>query len=161
MDSNIIQDAIESGDPSAASEAIREIDSRVQRLTSSEEKAGLLLNTAVLLGILGCFEEAREALVAALRQNPDDAQTRLRFDYIDGCLYHQEAKAAEAFTRFTAILSKCAGREGRVPALCQAGKTRLGSSRRKARSQSMFIPVDQWPTAFRYNEPSPSSPHAI
>ena len=96
MDSNIIQDAIESGDPSAASEAIREIDSRVQRLTSSEEKAGLLLNTAVLLGILGCFEEAREALVAALRQNPDDAQTRLRFDYIDGCLYHQEAKAAEA-----------------------------------------------------------------
>jgi hypothetical protein len=95
MDSNIIQDAIESGDPSAASEAIREIDSRVQRLTSSEEKAGLLLNTAVLL------------------------------------------------------------------ALCQAGKTRLGSSRREARSQSMFIPIGQWPTAFRYNEPSLSSPHAI
>ena len=77
---------------------------------SGEEKAGLLLNKAVFLGILKRFEEAREALVVALSQNPDDVETQLQFDYIDGSLYHQEAKSAEAFTRLTAVLSKYAAR---------------------------------------------------
>jgi tetratricopeptide (TPR) repeat protein len=110
MERDIIQDAIESGDPSAASEAIHEIDSRVQQLTNGEEKVGLLLNKAVFLGILKRFEEAREALVTALQQIPDGAETRLHADYIDGCLYHQEAKTAEAFTHLTAVLSKYAPR---------------------------------------------------
>jgi tetratricopeptide (TPR) repeat protein len=107
MDSDIIQDAMESADPSAASAAIREIDSRAQ-LTSGKEKAGLLLNKAVFLGILKCFDDAREALVLALHAAPDDPETRLVFDYIHRCLYHQEEKLAEAFSHFTAVLSKYA-----------------------------------------------------
>lgn len=110
MERDIIQDAIESGDPSAASEAINEIDIRVRQLTNGEEKAGPLLNKAVFLAILKRFEEARKTLVAALSQNPNDAETQLQFDYINGSLYHQEAKTAEAFIRLTAVLSKYTAR---------------------------------------------------
>jgi tetratricopeptide (TPR) repeat protein len=110
MGNDIIEDAIESGNPSAALEAIREIDLRVQCLTSGKEKAGLFLNKAVFLGILKHFDNAREALVLALLAAPDDPDIRLQSDYIDGCLYHQAGNAAEAFTRLTAVLSKYSGR---------------------------------------------------
>jgi|HubBroStandDraft_4_1064222.scaffolds.fasta_scaffold32047_1 tetratricopeptide (TPR) repeat protein len=110
LESDVIDRALESGDPTAAAEAFREIDLRFQSLTSVRERADLLMRKAVLYEKVGRVDDARKQLRAALAEAPDDPDVRLQFDYIEGSIYHQEENFGEAFTRLTAVLSKYHGR---------------------------------------------------
>jgi tetratricopeptide (TPR) repeat protein len=106
----IIRQAMESGDPTAAARAIREIDSLLPALAGSNERASLLLNKAVFYGILGRFSNAREQLEAAFKGAPDDDAIRLQFEYLQGAIDHQEQHFEDAYSRMTATLSKYSAR---------------------------------------------------
>jgi tetratricopeptide (TPR) repeat protein len=106
MEKDVIDRAMESGDPAIAEEAFREIDTRLQSLTDAKERADLFMRKAVLYGILGRIDDARRQLSAGLEEAPNDPDIRLAFDYIDGSLYHQAQDFSEAFTRLTVVLSK-------------------------------------------------------
>jgi tetratricopeptide (TPR) repeat protein len=106
LEKDVIDRALESGDPATAEEAFHEIDVRLQSLTSAREKADLLMRKAVLYEKVGRIDDARKQLRAALAEAPDEPDVRLQFDYIDGSIYHQEENFGEAFTRLTAVLSK-------------------------------------------------------
>jgi len=106
---NIIRHANDSHDPASAEQAIREIDLLLHSETNAQERAGLLMNKAVLYGVLKRFDDARAELARAL-QDSDDPDTRLIHDYIDGTLYHQEKRQAEAFRRLTEVTLKYAAR---------------------------------------------------
>jgi len=108
MEKDVIDRALESGDPATAEEAFREIDLRFQSLTSVKERADLLMRKAVLYEKVDRIDDARKQLRAALDEAPDDPDVRLQFDYIDGSIYHQEENFGEAFTRLTAVLSNYA-----------------------------------------------------
>lgn len=107
---DVIRQANESHDPASAEKAIREIDSLLLSQTSAQEKAGLLLNKAVLHGVLKRFADAKADLVLALQEAPDDLDVRLIHDYLYGTLHHQELRSAEAFTRLTEVTLKYAQR---------------------------------------------------
>jgi tetratricopeptide (TPR) repeat protein len=66
------------------------------------------MRKAVLYGTLGRVDDARKQLSAALQEAPDDAFTRLQFDYLNGSLDHQEGSVGEAFSRLTAVLTNYA-----------------------------------------------------
>jgi tetratricopeptide (TPR) repeat protein len=101
---DVIQRATESGDPGMAEQAIAEIDLRTQSSPSPLEKAELLLNKAVFLGILRRFEDARAELAGALGAAPDDPEISLQHDYIRAMLCHQAEEFQEALRRMNELL---------------------------------------------------------
>jgi tetratricopeptide (TPR) repeat protein len=108
VEKDIIDRAMESGDPATAEHAFREIGIRLPLLATARERADLLMRKAVLYEVLGRTDDARQQLHAALREAPNDPEIRLQFDYIDGSIYHQEQNFAEAFRHLTAVLSNYA-----------------------------------------------------
>lgn len=110
MKESIIRDAINTGDPAMAEEAIREIDLQLQSLTNAKEKANLLLNKAVFSGILHRFEDARKQLDLALEQEPDDPDVWLSADFIGSSMYDQEERPSDAYSGLTTVLSTHAKR---------------------------------------------------
>jgi tetratricopeptide (TPR) repeat protein len=72
-----------------------------------EERSGILLQKAVLLGMQG-RDAARTDIALAGELNPDDVETLFSHDYIDAVLYHEEQRVEEAFLRFTQFLPKYA-----------------------------------------------------
>jgi tetratricopeptide (TPR) repeat protein len=103
---DVIDNAMESGEPGVAEAAFREIESRLRILKHSKERADLILRRAVLYGVLGRFHDARAEISVALSEAPDDPDVQLQADVIDGSLYDQEGKPAEAYARLTTALSK-------------------------------------------------------
>jgi hypothetical protein len=77
MEKDVIDRALESGDPATAEEAFREIDLRFQSLTSVKERADLLMRKAVLYEKVDRIDDARKQLRAALDEAPDDPDVRL------------------------------------------------------------------------------------
>ena len=99
------QDVVDSGASGEAPEALREIDLRLRSTTDPKERTHLLLNRAVLLGMLGQFDAAASQLELALREVPTDKEIRLQCEYIGAGILHQEHQYEEAYNRMTAILS--------------------------------------------------------
>lgn len=105
MDKSTIQRVTGPGDPVATEEGIKEIDGRLQSSTDAREKACLLLDKAVLSGILRRFDDSREQLDLALAQAPNDPDIRLQFDFIRATLYDHEGDTRQAFAQLTRVLS--------------------------------------------------------
>lgn len=104
-----IQQALQSGTPADAQDAIREIDFRLRSAGGTgdtKERANLFLNKAVFLGILGRFEEAATQLELALQTESSDNEIRLQCEYIRAGMMHQEQRYDEAYAYMTAILSR-------------------------------------------------------
>lgn len=93
-------------DPATAKSRIEEIDRKLISSAGAKDRAGLLLNKATLLQVLDHLGEAREALRLALEQTPDDPETRLVVDYLQGLFCHQEGNASQAYLLLTKALSK-------------------------------------------------------
>lgn len=106
MDQSIIQRAMESKDPLAGEQALREYDVAIQRSSETAEKAKLLLGKAVLCGVFSWFEQSRDALQSARDLTRDNLDMQLEVDFIDGTLYDQEAKPEEAYVKLTSVLSR-------------------------------------------------------
>jgi tetratricopeptide (TPR) repeat protein len=106
MDESVIQHAMESKDPLAGEQALREYDVAIQQSSESLEKAKLLLGKAVLCGVFSWFKQSRDALESARGLTRDNLDMRLELDFIDGTLYDQEAKPEEAYVSLTAVLSR-------------------------------------------------------
>jgi tetratricopeptide (TPR) repeat protein len=106
MDESIVQRAMESKDPLAGEQALREYDVAIQRSSESMEKAKLLLGKAVLCGVFSWFKQSRDALEDAWALTPDNLDMQLEVDFIDGTLYDQETKPEEAYVRLTSVLSR-------------------------------------------------------
>jgi tetratricopeptide (TPR) repeat protein len=109
MEKDVIDRALESGDPDAAEDAFCEISVRLQSLKDARDRANLLMRKAVLYEKLGRIDEARRQLRVALQEAPDHPEIRLQFDYISGSIYHQEENFREAFDRLTYVLSTYSG----------------------------------------------------
>jgi len=105
MDESIIQRAMESRDPAAAEEAIKEIDNEILSPKDAKQTASLLLNKAVLNGILRRFSDSRQQLDLALEQAPGDPDIRLQCAFIAGTLYDHEERPNEAYKCLTLALS--------------------------------------------------------
>jgi tetratricopeptide (TPR) repeat protein len=106
MDESIVQRAMESMDPLAGEEALREYDGAIQQSSGSVEKAKLLLGKAVLCGVFSWFQQSRIALESARALTLNNLDMQLEVDFIDGTLYDQEAKPEEAYARLTSVLSR-------------------------------------------------------
>jgi tetratricopeptide (TPR) repeat protein len=105
MDKSVIQDAIELNDPTLAKDALREIDMRLDSSSDQNERVYLLFSSASCYGILGDFQGARKKLGLAFRERPDESG-RVTVDFMDGLLFQQEGKYAEALERLSATLSR-------------------------------------------------------
>lgn len=101
---DLVDRALDSGDPEIAEEAIRELDLRLASFGETEDKAGLLLGKALLNGYLHRYSDARRQLALALEQASTDPDVRFSHDVIDACLYDQEGKPEQAYTWLTAVL---------------------------------------------------------
>jgi tetratricopeptide (TPR) repeat protein len=105
MDKSVIDNAIELNDPALAKDALREIDMRLDSSSDQNERVYLLFSSASCYGILGDFEEARKKLGLAFRERPDESG-RVTVDFMDGLLFQQEGKYAEALEKLSATLSR-------------------------------------------------------
>jgi tetratricopeptide (TPR) repeat protein len=108
---DIIDVAMRSKDPAMAEQAFRQLDRLIESSSESDEKAALVINKAMLHGLLGQFKEARELVPAALALAPDDEPTRFLCEYTTALLTHEEGqsdlpKLAVAFAQFSALLMK-------------------------------------------------------
>jgi tetratricopeptide (TPR) repeat protein len=103
---DLVDRAVESGDPAIAEEAIREVDLRLKSASEAKDKAGLLLSKAVLNGFLHRHSDAREQLTLALEQAPTDPDVRFSFDVLDASLFDQEGRPDQAYARLTTVLSR-------------------------------------------------------
>lgn len=104
MTSSIIQTAIDSQDPVLAEEALREIDLRLASTLDSNDRVYLFFSASSCYGILRDFKKAQEHLSFALQQQPDDADTKLNFEFIGGVLSQEEGNYGDALRRLTSVL---------------------------------------------------------
>ena len=105
MNKSVIQNAIELRDPTLARQALGEIDLLLSSTPDPNERVYLLFSKSSCHGILGNFEEARQQLTLALRQEHENPDIRLTVEFNEGLLFQQEGKYREAFERFSTLLS--------------------------------------------------------
>ena len=98
-----IRGAVHSVDQDTASQAILEIDARVQASDDSAEKAELMLNKAVFFGVLRRFDEALVELARVLGVAPSDPDIRLQHDYIHALLYYEQGNFQEALCQLNEL----------------------------------------------------------
>jgi tetratricopeptide (TPR) repeat protein len=110
---DLVDRALESGDPALAEEAIREVDLHLTSRSETKDKASLLLGKAVLNGFLHRYADARRQLALALEEAPTDPEVRFSHDVINASLYDQEGNPEWAYPRLTAVLSEHSERLGR------------------------------------------------
>jgi tetratricopeptide (TPR) repeat protein len=113
---DLVDRALESGDPALAEEAIREVDLQLTSVSETKDMASLLLAKALLNGFLHRYSDARRQLAQALEQAPTDPDVRFSHDVIDASLYDQEGKPEQAYIRLTAVLSRYSERLSRSDA---------------------------------------------
>jgi tetratricopeptide (TPR) repeat protein len=106
---DIIGVAMRSKDPATAEQAFNQLDRLIKSSAESDEKAALVIQKAMLHGLMGQFKEARELVPAALALAPDDEPTRFLCEYTTALLTHEEGhsdppKLAIAFSQFSALL---------------------------------------------------------
>jgi len=99
-----IQTAVESGDPRLAKEALKEIDLLLPQTEDPNERVYLLFSKSSCYGLLGDFAQAREQLNLALQEQPEDADTKLSFDFHLGLLYQHEGEYPKALETFEMLL---------------------------------------------------------
>jgi tetratricopeptide (TPR) repeat protein len=97
----------QSADGSSAEQSIEKLDRQMAAAPSNSSiRAGLMLNKAVLFGVLRQFDEARRQLASALEQSPHDPYIRLGYDFIGGSLLDQEGNPEQAFLKLSDALRK-------------------------------------------------------
>jgi len=105
MNKSIVERAVESGDVAIAEVALREYDAAIEQASDGRERAGFLLEKAVLYGVFLRFDESRRSLRLAQAQAPDNPDIQFQADFIDATLYDQEGNDTKAFEQLTAVLS--------------------------------------------------------
>ena len=106
--SSYIQTAVESEDPRLAKEALKEIDCLLAQTQDSNQRVYLLMRKSSCYGLLGDFAQAREQLNLALREQPEDIDTKVSFEFHQGVLYQHEGEYLKAFEVFDTLLSQYA-----------------------------------------------------
>ncbi len=104
MTDSCIQTAVESGDPRLAKEALKEIDSLLPQTKDPNERVYLLFSKSSCYEILRDFVRAREQLDLALREQPEDIDTKLSFRHHQGLLYQREGEYLKALEVFDSLL---------------------------------------------------------
>lgn len=104
--SSLIQRAVESKDPSLASEALDEIATLLTTTTDKNERQYLLFSQTSCYVAIGDFGNARHALSLALQDNPDSPYARVTFDFLQGLILQSEERHEEAFHMLTSCLSR-------------------------------------------------------
>jgi tetratricopeptide (TPR) repeat protein len=94
-----------SRNPALAEKAAREIDIQLLSLEDSAQRAGLLLEKAVLYGACSRFDDARKQIDLAVKENSTDPDFRLSVDFIRASLYDQEGFPDKSLTHLTELLS--------------------------------------------------------
>ena len=106
MSNQIIQTALDSGDPGDASKAIEEIDLLLASLSEPTERAQLLLRKALFLERLGQFDAALSELQRAKCEALDDIVIQVQREHITAGVHYQQHHFEEAYQESTAILTK-------------------------------------------------------
>lgn len=101
-----VQRAHESGDPRDVQTALQQVEVILGSLADPVERAGLILQSAVLLGCIGKYEEAKTKLKDALLEAPNDEVTIISYSHIYGCMLHQEGLYEQAYECLTGLVTK-------------------------------------------------------
>lgn len=104
MKNSCIQNAVESGDPRLAKEALTQIDLLLPQTKDPNERGYLLFSKSSCFGILRDFATAREQLNLALQEQPADIDTKLTFEFHQGLLYQHEGEYLKALEVFEGLL---------------------------------------------------------
>lgn len=105
-DGSLIQRAVESRNPTLATQALDEIAGLLDRTTDANERQYLLFSRSSCYGVLGDFAKARDSLSVALHEDPESPETKVTYDFMQGLIYLGEKNHKAAFETFTSGLSK-------------------------------------------------------